>query len=434
MAQTAILYPSSSVGLPLRVDGDQTHHLGLGGSSDAWSSLYIARVAATWARTGGTPGYVANYFNTAQARKDVRLECYRPMIYEPVLNLQQLTTWENISSGSTRVGGRVSMQLFDVKGSFKCRIQLHPGNPEAAQQLPDGSSGWVTNGINKQGSLYTDVQFVRVVGIEVFDMGAGTPSTVTIAQSSTVPAFTDEGSPNGLGDDGFGVVNTPRYWLTAPTMTDIFEGYAHNAEATTLSTWQAYDTNYGELLPMRTNGFASGAGDLSEAVVHQCMKNERLISYKYRKGQAEVAGPAEAQSFLVGTQRRKFKIFHDKIIAFSPPAISNSGTIRKGGARIWEGRLAFKTGRVQSPKNGQSTIEGATSRVFYYFMPTVSNTVNGMQAYPLVTATSGTENGWGYTGDVTAGIFPGSGHHHFTVSVTDERSSIKNFNPLGLAV
>lgn len=307
------------------------------------------------------------------------LECYRPMMIEPPGLLAMIRrTGVHDEGVSSREHGT---SLRNVKGGFTLRISLNHGVDD-----PDLWEDAVCTSVKKMN--HTDPQFVRIIGLMVYDMGGGM-RTGTRPQVVTEKAV--EGQPVEIvgldwSNEGTGTGQPPKYRWYAPSEAEIFEDF--NESAIT------QDNAYPRMDHPTAVAVAAVTG-------RQYYSAKGVMGYKYLpKSTKETIRPRWREEKKVGEETgrtRKFHIFTDKKIIFQP-ALKVAGSNRTIARDTWQGQLNYSVPFIGLP-DSTTHVNNATVRVFFYIFPSISNTFDGVQR--------------------TAGQVS-TGHHFFTCAMKDE--------------
>ena len=410
----------------------------------------------------------ANMLETYGGRNDVgldatRLECHRPLIYEPRVWKQAMLT-DDFGIQGNRKARRVPSTI--VSGSFRIRMTEGKNNVEGwvgGTQLRYGSDGMGMPDEGLENDTYTkdgfgSTQYVRVIGMIVNDMGdgysnfQGKPITDNVQANQPQSNYYTKNFGDGtIFEDA--QEHLDKRHLLAPAMADIFEGY-----------WQ---DPAGDMIHDKNDLTAEG---------DKWYRHEELMTLKYKKNTPSGTPNAlslvtedTAQDFthdpLRGDKRsRNFHIFHDKVIAFVPRGTTES-TYNQTGARQhdmkWSIRITNQrfmqdiretedvmfanadhtheynptgvidpsetTGVFNTGSGGITTyshtldkavrtVEGCNKRIMWYFMPSLSTHVNGYYRGSQVAGT-----GQPSLDDIGEFIHPSALHHHFEVTTGPEK-------------
>jgi len=343
------------------------------------------------------------------------------LIYEPTVWKTALCG-DNFGQQGQRKARRVPSAV--LSGSFRIRLSEGTNNSDGwvggeRIDMPDHDMGPAVEHSQDVSTYGKDgfgsVQFVRVMGIIVNDMGDGYGNYGGIGAALPVQAdppltnhYHEYSTQNSSVFHGF-TQNLQNRHLLAPAMTDIFEGY-----------WQ---DPAGDM----TNTHIPQVGDVSD----HYYRHEELVTLRYKKNKAtgtpnalsnEIGGGNDFGTFthdpLRGDKRsRNFHVFHDKIISFTPRGTSTS-SMNQEGARQHDMKWSVKMTGLRFPQDirnevtvanevhvhefnaedevtgevsvtvppGLHTIqlqeatrcvEGVNKRIFWYFLPTISTHVNG---------------------------------------------------------
>ena len=321
------------------------------------------------------------------------LECWRPLIYEPLAYLKAMCT------GSLgRQGNRFNRQVPTLLVSGMFRVRMIEGFNDAKHwanqiQIADQEQpmGQEKDGeINYGHDGFASKQYVRAICIVVTDMGQGYGQGIESNNNS----IQDLSNPNFRNDDaagvGRGAADTLNSHLLAPSLGDIFDNVGRDPE-----------NNY-------------------DQTIHTSLdyNNEDMISWTYKKNGANKSTPEHGQTDdnvlstffdpLRGSFRaRKFHVVHDKKMQFQARGSQSSKFNQEGGRQIdfrWSVRL--RNLRCQQNEGDNTYVnqnrsrEQLSKRIFWYFIPSIS---------PLT------------DGTVHAGSVETRGHHGFTVSRGPEK-------------
>ncbi len=294
------------------------------------------------------------------------LECWRPLIYEPISMLQSMCNNTTTNQGSRH---NRQVQSLIVAGSFRIRmiegvnIASHWAHQikMVEQEGPD-DDGEINYG--KDG--FASPQFVRAICIVVTDMGQGYGQ----GKGSRTISLQDASNPNFREDDaagvGAGAADTLNSHLLAPSLGDIFDDVGRDPEG-----------NYSHVIQTFND-----------------YNNEDMIRWKYKQNKATHATPEFGGTLVTSDaafvdplrgsfRRRKFHVVHDKKIQFQARG-SQSGKFNQEGGRQHEFRWSIKLKNLRMQQDATNTFanqsrvrEQMSKRVFWYFIPSISNMTNG---------------------------------------------------------
>ncbi len=359
-----------------------------------------------------------------------------------------------VLSGSFRIRlGEGSNHTHGWVGGENIDMPDHSGNPETVHDVST---------YNKDG--FGSVQFVRVLGLVVNDMGDGYGNFGGIEQTTSVqvdPPLTNNYNMYNVNSSSMyhhyteGINNRH---LLAPSISDIFDGYYQDPSGDMIMNHADRDTEVGDTW----------------------YRHEEVIQLKYKKNKP--TGTPNAQSLSIadvpdvgaflhdplrGDKRsRNFHVFHDKIIAFTPRGTSTA-TMNQEGSRQHDMKWSIKlTGNrfpqdmrkqvivanethvheytragpdeedvtgppiADLPEDGLTiietqeatrTVEGANKRIFWYFLPSISTHVNG---YYRGATEAGVDSSAAQTiesNDTDSNINRSNLHHWFTVTRGPEK-------------
>ncbi len=361
--------------------------------------------------------------HNSQGQSATRLECHRPLIYEPETWKKAMCS-DNFGQQGQRKARRIPSLV--LSGSFRIRLSEGTNNVDGwvggtRIDMPDPMEGMGeeenqnVKTFDKDG--FGSVQFVRVLGIIVHDMGDGYGNFGGIDQGTTVqndlPLSNNYNMYNPASSSLFHhfTENINNRHLLAPSISDIFEGY-HQDPAGDMTA------NHGPTV-----------GEDSD----RWYRHEEIIQLKYKKNTASgtpnalsisLPGDVDVGTFLHDPLRgdkrsRSFHVFHDKIIAFTPRGTSTA-TVNQEGSRQHDMKWSVKmtgnrfcqdvrkehvvalhahehgytgdgsaaefaeTGPISvgsdltiQTQEATRTVEGANKRIFWYFLPSISTHVNG---------------------------------------------------------
>lgn len=320
------------------------------------------------------------------------LECWRPLIYEPHTYLNSLCNSDVGAQGSRR--GR-ELPTVVLSGSFRIRMveginsASHWAN--ALRMVEHTAIGDELNGETNYGhDGFAAAQYVRVLGIVVTDMGKG----YGLGQDTGTTTLQDSSNPNFRYDDaagvGSGAADTMDSHLLAPSLGDLFDNVGRDPENNYQHATD-YDHDY---------------------------TNEDMITWKYKSndkyttpehGETTSTSNKQWVDPLRGSRRRrKFHVFLDKKIQFKARG-SLSTRVNQEGGQQYDMKWGLKLKNVRCQQDVvnptvtstiQRSREQLSKRVFFYFLPSISNCRNG------VTRTTG---------------LPSTGHHAFTVARGPEK-------------
>ena len=290
------------------------------------------------------------------------LECFRPLLYEPTAYIDAMCEDEIQMQGT-----RQNRQIRDLIIAGEFTIRLIEGENDPAKwygglQL-DAMGNHKTYGKDGFGSE----QFVRAMLLKVTDMGQGYGA----GKEQQVDTIQLSGNPNYRNDDStgqqIGTASNADAHLLAPALGEIFQG-------------------------VQIDQFNDYKGPESLAMY----RNENLLEWKYtsnKDGATPYSGTYTRQELfdpLRGAkQRRKFHVLIDKKIRFIPRG-TTSDSMNQQGARQhtfkWSTKLrglrcqmhhetAYQPAAV--PPLYNRTREQLSTRLIWYFMPSISPALNG---------------------------------------------------------
>jgi len=332
---------------------------------------------------------------------------------------------DNFGQQGQRKARRIPSMV--LSGSFRIRLSEGVNNVDGwvggtRIDFPDADMGpgmEESNDVKTYGKDgFGSVQFVRVLGMIVNDMGDGYGNFGGIEHTTSVQHEAPLSNHYQMYDTAsssmfHGITeNIERRHLHAPALCDIFEGYHQDPAGDMIAT---HDEQVGE------------ASD-------NYYRHEELITLKYKKNKATgtpnalsigVGDTPDAGTFLHDPLRgdkrsRNFHVFHDKIIAFTPRGTSTA-TMNQEGSRQHDMKWSVKITGSRFPQDVRKeqsivfanadhiheneegpttggiaasdptgltehlitlqeatrTVEGANKRVFWYFLPSISTHVNG---------------------------------------------------------
>lgn len=336
------------------------------------------------------------------------LECWRPLIYEPLVMLKSLcSTLQNV------VGNRSGRQLPTclMSGKFKIRMQEGINQPSlwvGTSQLmnntvvpaaPNGQVQYAEDG-------FAAPQYVRAICIVVRDMGLGlglaNTSNATLQQAT---------NPNYRNDDangeGIGTADTCKMNLLAPALGDIFDGVQFDN-----------DSDYYSIDPtMSTDAQYS---------------NEEMIHWKYKMKSNTKSTPEEGlgndeDTYLTffdplrgSSRKRNFHVVIDKKFAFKAGGSQSLRVNDQGALEVsfkWSVRLKNLRFQQQASGTTQGTIwrgrEQMNQRVLWYFLASKSSYIDCLNRVRRKTGSA--------TGTPTETNSRSMGHHNFSVERYPEK-------------
>jgi len=316
------------------------------------------------------------------------LECWRPLIYEPIAMLEALC-----GNTTTNQGARSNRQVASclVSGSFRIRMIEGINDPLTWSNhvkmvehsgMPDGEDNYGRDGFSAN-------QFVRAICIRVHDMGGGYGLGRTNRNDSIQAAPNTNFRNDDAAGVGAGLSFTGNSNLLAPALGDIFDNVGRDP-----------DCDYTHV--------TDGTKDYN---------NEDMIKWTYKKKRAVGATPEWEQTVdsanagfvdpLRGSfRKRKFHVVYDKKIMFVPGG-SQDANVDNKGHKQYDFRWSVKLKNIICQQDATNTFDNQSRvaeqmsvRLFWYFIPSISAFRNGNSSN---TADSG------------------SGHHGFTVARGPEK-------------
>lgn len=286
------------------------------------------------------------------------LECWRPLIYEPVILYKSVHNAFVALPGSRQ--GR-KLPWMHLKGGFTIRMIEGTNKPEewANHINSSGETGGDRSGKDGFGAT----QYVRVICLLVKDMGdgygIGTSNNATLQQTNMVNFRNDEAS--GIGDAG--QVDICRKHLLVPNLGDIFDKVHIDPD-----------------------------NDYNLSATEQSYMNEDMVSWKFKthnrntpKAGQTVASTSEKifDPYRGHKKSRKFTVLHDEKVAFKAYG-SQSDKFNNGlGAREHEVKWDFtlRNTLFQMPDVLTTVVHRSSAnmsqRLIWYFIPSISNRSNG---------------------------------------------------------
>lgn len=379
---------------------------------------------------------------------DTPLECCRPLIYEPAV----IRSWvgdDRDQQWTAEEGRNVREVKVNFSGGFKIDMHLGRNTPDgwygstSREHDTDGDGGH-SNADYYGENRYNEPQYVRILGIVVYDMGSGYGPVNNAAQMDTV-ALGNFTKQEAASNQGIG-----KYHYLAPTTGDIFQNYARDpyglmGDTTHNSAYDVIAGSAGGAIPdtyvvysatAKQVAAANWLNDTSAAAANNGIPllqtyDDDIMRYTYRQNDRATGTPAVplisdlAKDPLQGTPRpRSFDVFMDKKVQFMPTG-SQSATFNPGTATAMSHEMKWNwSGKIrctQDDTNGDGyqarKCIGMNKRILFYFMPSITVNINGMTANQIV--------GHNVPGNVQYNW--GTGHHFFTVKRTAEKASWKEY-------
>lgn len=368
---------------------------------------------------------IAPYGGRNSVDQATRLECHRPLIYEPV-SWKQAMCSDHFGAQGNRKARQIPSTI--ISGSFRIRMsegtnRVHGWVGGKELEFPDNETGMMAHYdqtvYDKDG--FASTQFVRIMGIIVNDMGDGYGNFSGKNTSDVVQEDQPLSNHYAMGEgDGVtfqdSVLRLDQRWLLAPSMAQIFDGY-----------WQD------------PAGDMTATPDDIGAGGDKWWRHEEITKLKYIKNTPTGTPNALTNSGTQGNnlqgeslhdplrgdkRERNFHVFYDRTVAFLPRGTTSS-SVNQDGARQHDMKWSVKikgsrfpqdirkiqeiefanavhnheynpTGTIDPSETtgvnnipegittypivldeATRTVEGANKRIFWYFMPSISTHVNG---------------------------------------------------------